>query len=68
MGDLIINTLTQTKSNNTVNHLTNIRDLFALSNLSKHQKTFTKSMMCGTSLDIQTNQEVSIIPVLLQQV
>ena len=33
MGDLNINTSTQTNSNNTTNHLTNFCDLFALSNL-----------------------------------
>ena len=33
MGDLNINTLTHKRSNNTANHLTDFRDLFALSNL-----------------------------------
>ena len=50
MGDLNINTLTQTKSNNTTNHLTNICDLFVLSNLV-NVKTCTKSL-CGSSLEI----------------
>ena len=50
MGDLNINTLTQTNSNNTANHLTDFSDLFALSNLVK-VKTCTKSVY-GTSLNI----------------
>ena len=49
-GDLNINTLTQTNSNNTTNHLTDFCDPFALSNLV-NVKTCTKSMF-GTSLDI----------------
>ena len=58
MGDLIINTLTQTKSNNTANHLTDFCDLFALSNLV-NVKTCVKSI-CGTSLDIMlTNKPKS---------
>ena len=50
MGDLNINTLTQTNSNNTANHLTDFCDLFALSNLV-NVKTGTKSVY-GTTLDI----------------
>ena len=50
MGDLNINTLTQTNSNNTANHLTDFCDLFALSNLV-NVKTCTKSVY-GTTLDI----------------
>ena len=50
MGDININTLTQTNSNNTANHLTNFCDLFALSNLV-NVKTCTKSMY-GTTLEI----------------
>ena len=50
MGDLIINTLTQTKSYNTANHLTDFWDLFALSNLGSVE-TYAKSMY-DTFLDI----------------
>ena len=50
MSDLNINTLTQTNSNNTTNHLTDFCDGFALSN-TVNVKTYTKSV-CGTSLDI----------------
>ena len=50
MGDLKTNTLTQTISNNTANHLTDFCDLFALSNLV-NVKTCTKSVYC-TTLDI----------------
>ena len=50
MGDLNINKLTQTNSNNTANHLTDFCEFFALSN-SVNVKTCTKSV-CGTSLDI----------------
>ena len=58
MGDLIINTLTQTKSNNTANHLTDFCDLFALSNLV-NVETCVKSI-CGTSLEIMlTNKPKS---------
>ena len=71
MGDLNINTLTQTKSNNTANHLTDFCDLSALSN-KVNFKTCTKGV-CGTSLDIMlTNKPHSFyntsILVLLQQV
>ena len=55
MGDLNINTLTQTNSNNTANHLMDFCDLFALSNLV-NVKTCTKSV-CGTSLDIMLTKK-----------
>ena len=71
MGDLNINTLTQTQANNTANHLTDFCDLFVLSNLVNF-KTCTKGV-CGTSFDIMlTNKPHSFyntsIIVLLQQV
>ena len=50
MGDLNINTLTQTNLNNTANYLTDFCDLFALSNLV-NVKMCTKSVY-GTTLGI----------------
>ena len=51
MGDLNINTLTQTNLNNNPSHVTDFcRILFALS-LLVNVKTCTKNV-CGTSLDI----------------
>ena len=61
MGDLNINTLTQTNANNTTNHLTDFCDLFALSNLV-NVKTCTKSV-CGTSLDIMLTNRTSFYAV-----
>ena len=59
MGDVNINTLTQTNSSNTTNHLTNFCDILALSNLV-NVKACTKSV-CGTSLDTMlTNKPRSV--------
>ena len=58
MGDLNINTFTQTNSDNTANHLTDICDLLALSNLV-NVKTCTKNV-CGTSLDIMLTNKPKI--------
>ena len=55
MGDLNINKLIQTKSNNAANYFTDFCHLFALSNLV-NVETSIKSV-CGTSLGIMLTNE-----------
>ena len=59
MGDLNINTLTQTNSNNTANHLTDFCDVFVLSNLVNLMSNLVNIMLTNKPVSFYNTSAVT---------